>query len=178
MKLLICFLVLVLSTQAFSKSKTYIIPKGKHYSKGVHFGYFHSKVMSIKAKFDSSAIYTNKLPANQEAINKLYGFSDCWSGHHKNSARFGWRYLNKKLELMAYVYSGKQRSYIKLGDLELDKWQEMKISVSSAKYIYTFNEKTFEMPRGCKSKNANGYKLFPYFGGDETAPQEIKIEIE
>jgi hypothetical protein len=34
------------------------------------------------------------------------------------------------------------------------------------------------MARGCSSKKANGYKLYPYFGGSETAPQEIKIKID
>ncbi len=178
MKLLVCFMLLSISIPAFSKSKTYTIPKGKHYSKGLHFGYFHNEIMSIKAKFNSSAIYSTVASGNQADINKLYGFSDCWSAHHKNSARFGWRYLDNKLELMAYVYSGKQRSYLKLGDLEMDKWQEMNIKVDSGKYIFKFNGKSFEMPRGCKTKKANGYKLFPYFGGDETAPHEIKIEIE
>ncbi|RDC63253.1 hypothetical protein AHMF7616_01854 [Adhaeribacter pallidiroseus] len=34
-----------------------------------------------------------------------------------------------------------------------------------------------EMSRGC-SGTSDKYKLFPYFGGDETAPHNIKIEIK
>lgn len=34
-----------------------------------------------------------------------------------------------------------------------------------------------KMPRGCGSKKSVGYKLFPFFGGDEVAPHEVKIEI-
>jgi hypothetical protein len=34
------------------------------------------------------------------------------------------------------------------------------------------------MTRESKTEKAEGYKLFPYFGGDETAPHNISIWIK
>ncbi len=176
MKNFIILASLLISTVSWSK--TYTIKKGNHKASGIHSGLFVKSELSIKVKFDNSAIYTSKLPANQWAINKLFGFSDCFSHHQTNSARFGWRYLNSKLELMAYNYVKKQRWEEKIGDLKMNEWQEMKIKMDKSNYIFSFAGKTVKMPRGCSNKNANGYKLFPYFGGEETAPHDIKIEIE
>ena len=174
-KVTLLFLLLMTS---MSWSKTYTIKKGNHRASGIHSGLFVSSELSIKAKFDNSAIYTSKVPANQWAINKLFGFSDCYSHHHTNSARFGWRYLNSKLELIAYNYVKKQRWEEKIGDLKIGEWQDMKIKMDGSNYIFSFAGKTLKMPRGCSGKRANGYTLFPYFGGEETAPHDIKIEIE
>ena len=172
------FLILGLLFTLNSFAKTYTIKKGNHYSSGVHVGIFHNDELNIKVTFDDSAKYKNVLPANQWAVNKLFGFSDCSSSHHKNSARFGWRWVNSKLELMAYNYVNSQRLEIKLGDMGLNQAHDMKIKIKKAKYIFSFNGKDTEMARGCSSKKANGYKLYPYFGGSETAPQEIKIKID
>jgi uncharacterized membrane protein YhaH (DUF805 family) len=126
-----------------SWSKTYTIKKGNHSSSGIHSGLFISSELSIKVKFNNSAIYTSKLPANQWAINKLFGFSDCFSHHHTNSARFGWRYLNSKLELMAYNYVKKQRWEEKIGDLKINEWQDMKIKMDKSNYIFSFGNASF-----------------------------------
>jgi hypothetical protein len=40
------------------------------------------------------------------------------------------------------------------------------------------NDKTTAMPRTSKAAVAKGYKLFPYFGGDETAPHDINIWVK
>jgi hypothetical protein len=34
------------------------------------------------------------------------------------------------------------------------------------------------MPRSSITAKASGYLLFPYFGGDETAPHDMGIEIK
>lgn len=175
MKALVIFGLLV-SLTGFAR--TYTIKKGNHYSSGIHSGLFHNDDLNIKVTFDDSAKYTSVTPANQWAINKLFGFSDCYTSHHKNSARFGWRWVNSTLELMAYNYVKGQRSELKLGNMELNRAYDLQIKMKKDKYIFLFNGKTFEFARGCSSKNANGYKLYPYFGGTETAPQNIKIVIE
>jgi hypothetical protein len=33
------------------------------------------------------------------------------------------------------------------------------------------------MPRAAATVKAKGYRLYPYFGGDETAPHDITISI-
>ena len=34
------------------------------------------------------------------------------------------------------------------------------------------------MNRGCRDSSMTGYKLYPYFGGNKTAPHDIKIKVE
>ncbi|MEO5783498.1 MAG: hypothetical protein ABIQ07_09520 [Ginsengibacter sp.] len=36
----------------------------------------------------------------------------------------------------------------------------------------------YSLPRTSTTAKAIGYKLYPYFGGDETAPHEIDIWIK
>jgi hypothetical protein len=50
------------------------------------------------------------------------------------------------------------------------------INCLANQYRFTVNNKTVQLPRNC-SDNYSRYKLFPYFGGDEAAPQRIKIKI-
>lgn len=50
------------------------------------------------------------------------------------------------------------------------------IKIEANKYIFAVDGTTIEMPRF--STSPNGYKLYPYFGGDEVAPHEIKIRIK
>src|SRR5690606_41284654 len=63
---------------------------------------------------DSSCVYKNPHPENQDDINKLYGFSDCTSLHHANSARFGWNWKDGALRIHAYCYVDSVRQYKEL----------------------------------------------------------------
>jgi hypothetical protein len=51
------------------------------------------------------------------------------------------------------------------------------IIFTDTEYIFHVDNSTVSLPRHC-SDDASGYKLYPYFGGDEAAPHEITIEIE
>lgn len=129
-------------------------------------------------KFDSTAMYTTLLASNQNDINKLYGFSDNEARHHEFSARFGWRWSGKALRLFAYVYNSGERSSVELGAITINAAHYCSIKVDGDKYIFTLNDKTFTMPRTAKTVKGIGYKLYPYFGGDELAPQNINIRIK
>ena len=52
------------------------------------------------------------------------------------------------------------------------------IKVSGDHYIFSVNNITTQMARESQTSEASGYKLFPYFGGNETAPHEIDIWIK
>src|SRR5690606_17551586 len=76
----------------------YLIPKGSHYCNNNTLKAVRTAALRFEVTFDASAIYTSTSAANQTDINKLYGVSDCGTLHHTNSARFGWRWYNNRLE--------------------------------------------------------------------------------
>lgn len=158
----------------------FIIKKGGHKS--------HSEVsttnkasFNFDVKFDSTAIYTTTDSVNQGDINKLYGFSDCESrDHHQNSARFGWNWLDNKLNLYAYCYANAKRSYEYIASIKIGRVTNCRITINAdTSYTFYVNDTaSVSMKRGCASADTvQKYRLYPYFGGDETAPHDIKILI-
>ncbi|MBC3541707.1 hypothetical protein ACFSC6_01740 [Rufibacter sediminis] len=133
--------------------------------------------LRFDVQFDSTAIYATKDPSNQADINKLYGMSDCGTFHHDNSARFGWRWYKNKLELHAYSYNGGKNTSTFITAIDLKKNYTCELTLTESKYIYKVGEKTVEHARACNGEG-KGYQLYPYFGGDETAPHDIKIKIK
>lgn len=158
--------------------KTYIIKKGNNYSDGNAVSLGSRSFLRFKAILDSSCIYQTVLPANQEDINKLFGFSDCMSHHHTNSARFGWNWDNGALRIHAYCYADGKRAYKEIGTVKVNEEFDCSLTLQPKKYIFSLNGKTVEMDRGCDNDKATGYKLYPYFGGNEPAPQDIYIKIK
>ena len=159
------------------QTKTYLIQSGHHYSTKTSFQKAELKNLNFRFMFDSTAIYKTKDPANQGDINKLYGLSDCGDFHHQNSARFGWRWYNNALEIWAYAYHDGKRKYQFLQTIAIKKFYDGRISFENGKYIFQLDDTQCNLTRSCDSL-AYGYKLYPYFGGDETAPNDIRIYIE
>lgn len=158
--------------------KEYIIRQGQHYADGTT-GYkpVSGTGMHFQVKFDSSCVYTTVDPVNQGDINKLYGFSDCETLHQENSARVGWLWNGTAIELHAYCYKNSVRSSKLLGTIKLGETKSVGIDLSGEKYVFTYEGKQTEMSRNCSGSKFNGYQLYPYFGGDETAPHQMKIYI-
>jgi hypothetical protein len=156
--------------------ETFTIPKGSHDS-GRNPKIHRGSSLRFTVKFDSTAIYTSMLPRNQHAINKLFGISDCGSHHHTNSVRIGWRWLNERLELHAYYYNGSERKDELIDVIEIDSPVKCSIDLSEDAYIVTVGNKTYRGIRSCKKRNFIKYYLFPYFGGEEAAPHDIRIKI-
>jgi hypothetical protein len=61
----------------------------------------------------------------------------------------------------------------------LDRFYDYNIKLSSdrKKYVFSFNGQQVEMERGCSKNKATGYRLYPYFGGNQVAPHKITIEL-
>jgi hypothetical protein len=129
-------------------------------------------------KFDSTAIYQTVSPANQLDVNKLYGFSDNNDEHQHFSARFGWRWSEGTLRLFGYIYNNGVMSFEELGTISIGIEYTCSIKVTSANYIFTLNNTSKNMLRASTTLSAVGYQLYPYFGGDETAPHDINIWIK
>lgn len=155
----------------------YTIAKGSQSSAQSAFKSVSVDSMVFDVLFDSTAIYTTQLRENQGDINKLYGFSDCSSFHHSNSARFGWRYHKKGLELFAYTYAGGKRSFVSMGSINVNQKYTCTIVAKKGKYVfYLNNSQETLMERGCNS--GLQFRLYPYFGGNETAPHNMNIWIK
>ncbi|SFF83855.1 hypothetical protein [Pontibacter chinhatensis] len=153
------------------------IKKGSHYSDKNAVKQVNATALRFEVTFDSSAVYTSAKPNNQADINKLYGFSDCSTSHQVNSARFGWRWHNNRLEVLAYTYLNKKWDYKLLGAVPLGQPVPLELRVEEDKYVFVMYGQQVAMPRACTG-TAEGYQLYPYFGGDETAPHDITISIK
>jgi hypothetical protein len=160
----------------------FIIHKGDHYSTPRQVSTFRGPSLKFKARFDESAIYDLGDDKDQLDTSKLYGSSDCFSPHTENSARFGWRWHKTKNELQIIAFTHVNGEFfseqIGVAKLHAVYDYEIKLSEDKSSYLFIFDGKTLTRPRGCQKKFMEGYKLYPYFGGNEKAPQDIKIKIE
>ena len=190
MKKLVFALLLGLLVQDCSElyenpEQVYLIEEGRHDSKVVA-GFVGDKLRTLKsstlrftARFDESARY-NLGNKNQEDINKLFGFADANSMHHDNSIRFGWRYSAQKdqVEIFAYAYQNGQMNFEYITDLQIGANALFQINLTDESYELAVNgDHTVTMERKGKDKLGVYYLLFPYFGGNETAPHDIRIYI-
>lgn len=156
----------------------YVIRQGQHYSDQSTFTNVQYDELKFAAIFDSTAVYRTADPANQEDINKLYGFSDSNSPHHQFSARFGWNWSRDSLRLFAYTYNNAVRESKEIGTVQIGAVNNCSIKVTQSTYIFTLNGKPVTTSRSATGTKAVGYRLYPYFGGDETAPHTINIWIK
>ncbi len=155
--------------------ESFVIEKGKHRTDEklkIHRGL----LLKFSVIFDSTAIYTCIDAVNQHSINKLFGFSDCDSHHQNNSARIGWRWFNERLELHAYCYNEKSRESDLITSIDIGQAYECSIEIVDEEYVFKVDGKELRAARSCNYTNIK-YYLFPYFGGNEAAPHDIKIKI-
>lgn len=114
----------------------YKIPRGKHYAEGNLFKQLNQAELRFEVLFDSSAIYRNRRADNQHDVNKLYGFSDCGTAHHTNSARFGWRWTGTQIELYAYWYRDSIRQSQLLDTIPIGQRTELGIKIYPNQYLF------------------------------------------
>ncbi len=161
----------------FAGYTTWLIKKGNHYSESNSYSAFKGSRIQFRTIFDSTVIYTTIDKSNQADINKLYGASDAGTHHHENSARFGWRWKNNAVEIFAYYYVNKERKSVFLGNATIGKEDFYALSVEENHYVFQFNDQKTIVERYSNAPGFDGYLLYPYFGGDEVAPHDIRIHI-
>jgi len=166
------------SSTASTQFIKYTIRKGNQYCDGNAYKAVSTSEMKFVVRFDSTAIYETQSPENQFDINKLYGFSDNNTDHHQYSARFGWRWSGNALRLFAYVYNAGSVTSKELTTINIGTEVNCSIKVTPTNYLFTVNGITTQLPRMATTEKAEGYQLYPYFGGDEVAPHEINIWIK
>lgn len=163
---------------ASAEFQSYVIPANQHSATTNPYKAIETSELGFFIKFDSSCIYTSRLAENQYDINKLYGFSDNQAFHHQFSARFGWRWSDGALRLFAYVYNNGVRQSAEIGKIAIGTIYKCRIVVDKDVYLFKVDDREVKMPRQSTTTKAKGYQLYPYFGGDEPAPHEIRIYIK
>jgi len=167
--------------------KIYKIQKGNHYS-GLHFKpHIGETQLSHTIEFNKSAHYYFG-DDDQLDINKLFGLS--FGFHHNNSVRFGWRSMKpytNQIEILAYIYlDGKRLSEINknltVGYVDINKPYEYKFMVSNntiSMYIIDTEQGIQDVKTFVYSNKLPkiGYYLYPYFGGQKPAIQDISIKF-
>lgn len=133
--------------------------------------------LTFKAIFDSSAIYHTDDPVNQYDVNKLYGLSDCGCDHSYYSMRLGWRWLNDSLEVLWFKHMHGIFTFDKITTINLNQPYDYSITFTDSSYIICVGNLCEETKRSCDGTYRK-YYLYPYFGGDEKAPHDIKIRIK
>jgi hypothetical protein len=162
----------------------YKVKKGKHRFSPLNFKPFYKTKLKAEIKFDKSCLYDLN-NQDQLDINKLFGFSK--GHHHWNSYRFGWRCVENKIELLAYIYVNGKRineweQDIHLTFLDVDKTYKLSLKSSHNKCYFKvldeFDQLVIIREYPVLSRFKLGYILNPYFGGTSKAPHDMEISID
>jgi hypothetical protein len=154
----------------------YTIQKGDHRSNWIPSLTF-KKSLYFVFEFLSDPSYTLANKSDQEDTNKIFGISDSWY-HRRHSIRIGWRYDDKLQKSICSVYYYRDgRHYIEdLGEIVEGQPYLCIIDISKDDYTVISLNKKVIIPRTSKWWGPR-YQLFPYFGGQQVAPKQFKIEI-
>jgi len=163
------------------------IPAGRHRARPLRFGiWWNRKALSWNVKFTESCRYDLQSD-DQYDTNKLCGIGFIPGFHHKDSARFGWRYWNEKgwIELSAYCYVNGKRIIQHIAFCEIGKTYRIELTKLSTMYFFSCNEPrengfttigTTEIAYNHKKKM--GYRLGIFFGGNQPAPHDMEIQLD
>ncbi len=158
--------------------EVFTIPAGNHSSISRN-ELFTGSGIDITAVFDESAIYTLEVTSDQADINKLIGFSDCAQHHQSESARLGWRWFNDELQILAYAYIEGELIFELMGAIPLNTEVDMTIRVNSDSYEFAGSGlETVSLQRTSDCDAGENYWLWPYFGGNQVAPQDVVIKLK
>lgn len=160
------------------------IPRGKHRARPFHFGFWWGrKSFTWTVKFTESCRY-DLGNADQGDTNKLIGIGYLWS-HHKDSARFGWRYdaARGQINLSAYCYVNGQRVIKHICFCEIGKEYRIRLQVLAMSYYFDVYEPSSVTAAGIVTVERNHHKHFKYrlgvwFGGQARAPHDMTIELK
>lgn len=140
---------------------------------------FDGEGINVIVRFDGSAVYTLQDAGNQADINKLVGFSDCGQHHQSESARFGWRWYEGELQILAYVYQQGTLTFELMGSIAMDQEVNLSIMIEADQYRFSGDGlQTVTVARSSDCEAGENYWLWPYFGGDEPAPHPVRIELK
>ena len=146
----------------------YTIKKGNHRS--VWF-----PRITFKKSVSFSFKFLMEIPES-DYTNKIYGLID-GIFPHKNSIRLGFRKEKGKLLACAIVYNSGIRSITTLREINEKYLYVCTINKTKDYYTLYLDFQRFQFQR-TSNFNLFSFKLFPYWGGKETAKEDFKIEIQ
>ncbi|MDA8792076.1 hypothetical protein N9N67_02450 [Bacteriovoracaceae bacterium] len=183
----ILILIFTLSFPILGHTKTVTCKKGKHRCKKAGLPWpiktnFRGKKISFQQNTDYQK-YWQDAPYLQ--VNKLFGLTDCktYVSSRKKSAMIGWRNLEKdQIEILAYVHrpdiKNSSKNFYHAPIMITKKNVSNKISISNKSnyYIYQSGMKSYTIfKRACSHSKMKGRQINHWFGGQRTAPANIKI---
>jgi hypothetical protein len=157
------------------------IKKNKHYSNCLIYKlkniFNRFNRASYIVTFNETAIYDDTT-IDKHDVNKLFGFSN--GLHHKNSNRFGWNCLDGKIHIYAYSYLNGDRIIDYICNIGINNQYKFIISNKNNNAIFTVIDSESNITQVIQKTSNNSflrYNLWPYFGGNKTAPKDIFIEL-
>lgn len=178
-KLILCSLLLFGCKDITDTSVTFNIYKGNHLASPLYVRSGNFKSFECQVEFTESCKYKLN-DKDQGDQNKLFGFGfdnkiPNNNPAHDNSIRWTWTYFGgEDIVLIPYWYENGVRKFgfdykrkVKIGEKV-----NLGIYVNDT-YILTFNDDKILIPYD--EIKSNVWVLTPYFGGNNTAPQNIKI---
>lgn len=158
--------------------QNFLIKKNHHYCNNFNIGLTFKNKIEYNIHFCKNCLYT--LPDDDiYDINKLFGISTSFY-HHYSSARIGWRCLdNENIELLTYTYDNWNRLESQLlGTVKCEENFKAIITLDNNMIIYELITDNYSNKIILETSNKPffiKYKLFPYFGGNKTAPHNMNI---
>jgi len=160
----------------------FLIKRGKNYSNQYIYKFLNilntNRFLKYQVVFNNTCKY--ELPIDdQEDINKLFGYSLGFD-HHKDSARFGWFYQDGTIHLYAYVYDNGVRKSKLIKNIDLNNTYILTLVDEGKNWLFSVDDGwsivgQVRIEKSCDFKI--GYKLWPYFGGNNPAPHDITIQM-
>ena len=165
--------------------RVYTIDKGNHYSDGPIDKLFgnnnRADSWEWEVIFEQSCIYSELdlfNPSNYLDVNKLIGFSDCDRHHSQYSCRVGWRASGDSIELLIYKRDDNNIGFKPLKKVYPDQIVNVTLDFKDTIYTSCIDGICDTLVRPCPNWSGRKYSLFPFFGGQETAPHKMKILIK
>lgn len=161
----------------------FTIKAGKHYSdrllhKALNF-FTSSGFVERTVLFDDSCVY-KLAKEDQKDVNKLFGYS-VGLNHHQNSARFGWHWYRGYIHISAYLYRDGERIVLPMTELDLGKRYRLSIEAQAESDCFMIRDSESVLAVANVERRAKfrgGILLWPYFGGNNPAPHEVRIRME
>lgn len=154
----------------------FTIKKGRHRS--VWFPRFTFKRVLI-GSFTLLGDFSYDIGKKQTDSNKLIGLSNgIW--HRYNSIRVGfrWNKVLKCIDIVGICYDKGKREIRVINRIQNNSEKvSFLISIEKDKYIIRIGDKT-EMFNNTSKWKFIRYFLFPFFGGTESSPKDLKFKID
>lgn len=174
--------------------KRYTIKRGSHYSAtywGLMMRYFTGRTRALAVgaefKFTESCLAPSADPLDAQDDDKdrhkLFGVSEQYNPHY-NSARIGWAEKDGHIALYTYVYeNGVRLKQLLIGKVPINTLCKAWIEYTGISWHFVvqcegLGRVTVEQPLRAYPQHANNYwLLYPYYGGDYTAPVDTHIYL-